>query len=337
MEPFLRKRVRPKPQKLGEDPDLDAAVAAFKALDTDLAVDEAPPVQDLSVGMGNASAYVAPTEVKVARVPAAGDSPKVEFGMADVPRELPEGNPMRETAEMKVLRRPPSGDDEPTRRREGRTPQEGRTVGGGTARLPVVKVEAASAQVVPVELPSVYARPRGPGSDPATPTGRGRSKGVVLAAVLFGVAVFIVFRVATTRPDGTQERPAASGVATTTLGSPSAPITAPTAAAPPASVALPPSIPPTGTAAGPDTPGANTSAPAGAPTAPSGVRAPPGKRRPVDEPPAAAVTPPPVVTAVPAAPPTTAPPVPPTTPPPQPAAAPKPPASGTPFDKPNYD
>jgi hypothetical protein len=346
------KRAWPKTQKLGEDPALDAAVAAYKALDKDLSVAEEPPVQDLSVGMGNASAYVGPTEVKPASVPAATDAAKVEFGMAEVPRALPEGSPTRETVETRVLRLPPAGppggEDEPTLRRQPK----GRTVGGGTERLAVIEAdgrrakEAAAAPAAPVELPATRApsTTQEPASGPPGLAGRPRGKGVVLTAVLIGLAVVIVLRVATTRnetpAEGTPARPPASAVAAAT--SEPIPAAARPAAAPPASIAPP--VQPAGTAAAPDAREASTGAPAGAPPVSRGDRPSLGKRRPPDDPYDAAVAPisVPVVTSVPAAPATTPPPEPPTLPPAappsvpthQPSAAPKAPS---PFDKPNYD
>lgn len=199
LEPFLRKRQRPRTQRLGEDPELDAAAAAYRALGQEPAEEE-PPVQDLSIGMGNASAYMAPVEVKAAKVPAKSEAAdarpaKVEVALGDVPCTLPAGSRTAETAEMRVLR-PRVGDEDDV------TLQRDRTVGGGTARLAVVKAASPWANdapvplVAPVELPSAHA----PSAEHAggRPASGRRKRRLVLGAVLVGVAGLIAFRVATT-------------------------------------------------------------------------------------------------------------------------------------------
>jgi hypothetical protein len=202
----IPKRQRPKTQKLGEDPALDAAVRAYTASDDELGVKDkpsVPPVQDLTRGRGNANAYVARVELKSAKVPAAKAEPKIELVMEDVPRALPEGDRTRETVETKALRLPQVDVDEATLKRALGS----RTVGGGTERLPVIDKEASpwaneagAAPVAPVELPSAHAPSATPepASRPSGGAGRGLGKGVVLAGLLAGLALFIALRVATT-------------------------------------------------------------------------------------------------------------------------------------------
>jgi hypothetical protein len=250
LRPFVRDRPWPKATKPGENPALDAAAAAYSVPDAGLGVLEAPPVQDLSIGMGNASAYVAPAEVRAAKVGAGPEPGKVEIAMPDMPRALASASPTAETVETRVLGPQDHNDDEPTLAQQPRGP----TL-GGTERLAVVTAspwaaEAAAAPVAPVELPSSHApastRPSSGDSPPSEPRAegpaRGHAKGLALAGAVLGVTVLLGVRAATTKAPGETATgaPAVSTVETATVPAPSvAPKVSASAPEPPASAAVP--------------------------------------------------------------------------------------------------
>jgi hypothetical protein len=188
LRPYMGKSKRelPKVVKPGEDPELDKAVAAFKALETET-FSEPPPAQDLTVGMGNASEHVGPVTLPDVPVGATeADAAKVELGMEDVPRALPEYSPTRETVETKAVR----------------VAKEAvvKTVGGHTQKLPVIKVQPPAE--APVEVPSERAPKQQSEDEPARPGGRGRAMGAALGGAVLLVATVIGIRAVTTGPSG---------------------------------------------------------------------------------------------------------------------------------------
>jgi hypothetical protein len=249
LKPFLRMQAAPSTPKPGEDPELDAAVAAFKACDAEAGSGQSapPPVQDLSRGMGNTSAYVAPTEVPRANVGVLGAGEgKVELAMADVVKALPEGSRTHETVEIKVLRGPDGV----------RSRAQPSTTIGGTERLPVLQASPwtreAGAPVAPVELPSALgpAKASEVASSARSVSGRaaGRYKGAALGGAVLVVAAVIGLRAATTTTtpgsEGSSAAAVTSSQATTALvveplgdESAVAPSAAPPAAAPSTSAA----------------------------------------------------------------------------------------------------
>lgn len=306
LAPYLRKRAWPRTQKLGEDPALDAAAEAYTARDSELGIREERPAQDLSIGMGNASAYVAPAEVPAAMVPSSASegAPKVEVAMADIPRALPSGSRTAQTVEVKVMRPPPGG--------VGDAAGRGPTI-MGTARLPALKeaspwaTDAApvTPPIAPVELPSAHApaAAREPGAERAET--RGRAKGILLTGAVLVVAVLIVLRVAGTHHND-------GGIAATTASATT--IAPPSPSAEPSASAAP-SPPVTTGEPAIETSAAPTTAPPRAPAA----RKP---RNALDDPYDAAVAPLPPETAAPAPPPA----------PPPPAATPAKPTAPPPDD-----
>lgn len=130
--PRISASARPRTQKLGEDPALDAAAEAYTARDSELGIARQRPAQDWSIGMGNASAYVAPAEAPAAMVPSSASegAPKVEVAMADIPRALPSGSRTAQTVEEQGHATAAGG--------VGDAAGRGPTI-MGTARLPALK------------------------------------------------------------------------------------------------------------------------------------------------------------------------------------------------------